>query len=197
VNHAVSARLRNDIQAIRDALNSKSVPEGARKAISARIESAEEELLKSPNVKYSMDFRAIMPLNSLHERIFNIQAQLWRAIGFPQLIVWQSGLWDPLQPIHIPCPEPPPTVQMDMMLNEYRAGAFNISNASDKETVLRMEIAGLPGGANPPYLMAHEVVWTGTSGGECFPSALSEVEKKDGGISLSLSRAFIGARPGA
>ncbi|MGV8073268.1 MAG: hypothetical protein AB2L11_01710 [Syntrophobacteraceae bacterium] len=178
VNLAVEARLESDIQGIRDALRSKPILSKVGKVISAQLESAEQDLLKTGNW-YHEDFRAEVPLNPLHEKIFNIQAQLWRAMGFPLLSVWQSDLWGPLQPIHSPSLKASPSVRVDMMLNEYRAGAFNISNSSDDSKTLRLKMEGLPGGINPPYVTVHAVAWTLTSGGYCFPAALPEAEKQD------------------
>ena len=176
VSQAITARLRGDITGIRAALSSKPIAPPAQKAIAAQLEALEQGLLNNADWS-NQDFRAVMPLNPLHERIFKVQAQLWRALGLPLLSVWQSGLWDPLQPIHSPSLEPVPSVQVDMMLNEYRAAAFNISNASDAAKTLLLKIDSLPGGINPPYLTVHEVAWTGTSSGYCFPAALPEAEK--------------------
>jgi hypothetical protein len=186
VSQAITARLREDIKGIRTALRAKPLAPPAREAIAAQLVAAEQGL-RNPVDRSNQDFRAVMPLNALHERIFRVQAQLWRAMGLPLVSVWQSGLWDPLPPIHNPSLEPVPAVQVDMMLNEYRAVAFNISNASDEPKTLRLKIDGLPGGINPPYLTVHEVAWTGTSGGHCFPAALPEAEKSEGAFLIRLT----------
>ena len=99
-------------------------------------------------------------------------------MGLPSLAVWQSELWGPLS--HT---EPPPgakaAVHVAMMLNEYRAGAFNISNATNKDMVLRLQVAGLPGGSNPPYVGVSEVSWTDTNAGQPVAAALPEAEREE------------------
>lgn len=176
---AVAARIRSDIQAVSDLMDSKQLPSHIRSAIAGELKSAEREL---PN--FSMpdpqNPGAVMPLNPLHERIFKTQAKLWRALGLPALSVWQSGLWDLLRPMHVPCVQSAPSVQVHMMRNEFRAGAFNISNASEEAVELRLNIEGLPGGVNPSYISVHQVAWTGGSGGGCIPAALPEAERADG-----------------
>ncbi len=179
VSSHINARLKNDIQSIRTSLASLYLSGEPEHDVLARLASAEEELSKSGGGQ-DQDSPAVIPLNPLHERIFKIQAQLWRAMGLPRLSIWQNPLWDPLEPIHTPSSGSAPSVDVHMMLNEYRAGAFNISNASDKEISLGLEIVGLPGGSDPSYITVHEAVWTGTSGGYCYPAALPEARKSNG-----------------
>ena len=184
VSNRVRARLESDIHSIRSILASKPGAVKIDSAIPTQLVSLEEDLEKFDS-KQGEDFKAIIPLNPLHERIFNLQAQIWKNFGLSELTVWQNGLWDPLEPIHIPVTGSTPSVQVSMMLNEYRAGAFYISNASDKDIGLHLEIVGLPGGSNPSYITVHEVVWSGTSGGYCYPAALPEAKKSDDAFLIS------------
>jgi hypothetical protein len=68
-----------------------------------------------------------------------------------------------------------------MMRNEYRAAAFNISNATQEDATLILRIQGLPGGANPVYIAVHEVAWTDTNKGLPVAAALPLAERKDDG----------------
>lgn len=175
----VKSRLQKDINSIRNILAGMPASADADNTISGRLAAAEEELRQSSTAQ-TQDSQAIIPLNNLHKRILNIQAGLWRAAGFPGLTSWQNGLWDPLEVTHTPSINAASSVEVQMMLNEYRAGAFNISNAFDEDIAIRLEIAGLPGGNNPPYITVYEVAWTCTSGGYCFPAALLEAKQSNG-----------------
>ena len=81
---------------------------------------------------------------------------------------------------------PSPKVAVHLMRNEYRAGCFSISNATREPDTVRVNIAGLPGGANPAYLTVHEVQWTGTKTGIPVAAALPEAPKQDGGYVIEV-----------
>ncbi len=70
-------------------------------------------------------------------------------------------------------------IDVAMMSNEFRGAAFNISNAGESSTEIRMSIVGLPGGVNPKYIAVHEVPFTDTKSGVPIAAALPYA-KKDG-----------------
>jgi hypothetical protein len=114
--------------------------------------------------QYGEDFRAVLPLNTLHQQVFRAQAALWRAVGAGPLTVWSSPAWDPLDLIHA-APKAGAQVDVALMQNEFRAGAFNLSNATETNQKLTLKIVGLPGGTNPDWITVHEVQWLDTKSG--------------------------------
>jgi len=177
IHLAVERRLSEDVKAIRAAVKAADLPAAQGNRIIEKLDAVEREIGRLPH-SYGEEFRAVLPLNALHRRIFRIQAELWRAMNRPPLCVWKSDLWSPLSPTEPPPARTSPAVEVVMMRNEYRAGAFNISNASDKDIVLRLQIRGLPGGLNPPYVKVAEVAWTDTRSGQPVAAALPEAKRK-------------------
>jgi len=125
------------------------------------------------------DFRTVFPINDLHRRIFAIQAVLWRTKGLNDLIVWQKNRWDMLSPTDLPKSESA-VIDIQMMSNEYRGAAFNLSNAGENEIELQISIEGLPGGNNPNYITVHEVPFTDTRSGVPIAAAMPFARKEKG-----------------
>jgi len=124
------------------------------------------------------DFRTVFPIVPLHGRIFEIQAALWRASGLSGLLVWQKNRWDMLSPTELPRPGPV-ALDVQMMRNEYRGAAFNLSNAAETTAGISLAIEGLPGGTNPAYVTVHEVPFTDTRSGVAIAAAMPEARKAD------------------
>ena len=168
VRSAVIRRIASDVQELRTASSPK---------FDAELTAIIAEAIMLPDVS-SDAFRAVLPLNELHARLFRVQAAMWRAQGRAALTAWQSPLWDPLNPI-APMPQSPqsPRVEVAMMQGEYRAGAFNLSNASERELTLRLRMEDLPGGSNPNLITVHEVAWTDTKRGVPVAAALPVAQR--------------------
>ncbi|MBM4078780.1 MAG: hypothetical protein FJ278_03705, partial [Planctomycetes bacterium] len=183
---AIQRRLAHDAQALRESVSRAPLHSTEQGRLLAELKAIAAEAPKLADTDMAA-FRAVFPLNALHARLFRVQAALWRSQGQPPLVVWQTPLWDPLSPLQ----SPPPTlakvakagVDVVMMQDEYRAGAFNVSNTTDRDMTLRVRVDGLPGGANPRYVMVHEVSWTDTKLGVPVAAALPEAQR-DGTDSL-------------
>ena len=177
---AVARRLRNDLAALREQASVAKVD-----IVDKELASIEDAIKDIPR-RVEPDFRAVLPLNPLHARLFRAQAQVWQAIACAPVTVWQSGLWDSLAPMANPPPDARPVVNVAMMGNEYRAAALNVSNASQEVLTMTLNLNGLPGGVNPAYVTVHAVAWTDTNAGEPVAAALPVVEKKDGVFGLEV-----------
>ena len=177
IGNIVQKRIQSDIQAIRTSLASNLISNEITSDISVQLDIVEKELKKPDSLESDGDSRNRIPLNPLHESVFKIQAMQWRALGIHGIHIWQNGLWDPLEPIHIPSKNTSSLLNVNMMRNEYRAGAFSISNANDKDMEAQIEI-NFP--FNPSCITVHEVDWIPTSAGNCYPSRLTEIKKIKG-----------------
>ncbi|MCF6287070.1 MAG: hypothetical protein L3K26_18070, partial [Candidatus Hydrogenedentes bacterium] len=176
----IARRLRQDGATVRERAMAEQIPEAVRTDVVAALDAIAGEIKVDYETDYR-DFRAVLPLNALHSRIFACQATLWRAEGRKDLSVWQNPLWAPLDHLATPTRDAEPKINVAMMDNEYRAASLNVTNARDEARTLRLDILGLPGGDNPDYITVHEVVWTDTASGVPVASALPEAERDDDG----------------
>jgi hypothetical protein len=179
VGLSVARRLRTDAQAVRDLSTNATIPAEVRRQVTDKLARVEAGIPGLPS-RYGESFRAVLPLNALHDQVFRAQATIWRATGAARLTAWQSGLWDMLSPIHAAPIAGKPAVSMAMMQNEFRAGAFNLSNAGEADETLTLRITGLPGGSNPSWITVHEVQWTDTRSGVPVAAALPEATREGG-----------------
>ena len=178
IREGVSRRLKADLRAVQNKVADTRLRKPARREAAAMLNALSADIdALSPNVP--ADFRAVLPLNPLHERVFQVQAHLWRNSGYPDLTVWQADVWGPLSLWDDPDRGSKPAVLVHMMQNEYRAGAFNLSNAGPEPVEVSLRIAGMPGGVNPPYITVHEVAWTDTRNGHPVAAALP-VTRREG-----------------
>lgn len=171
---SVQRRIRNDSRALREAIDLAQVPTEAKRSIAALLDPVERGLAtRLPELP--RDFRCVLPLNPLHERVFAAQAALWRAQNAKPVTLWAFGPWDPL-PLIGPLPggpkSEPVSLKIAMMQNEYRATAFNLSSAGKNSSVAHLRFEGFPGKPNPEWLTVYEVAWTDTRDGKPVAAAL-------------------------
>jgi len=167
----VKRRLRSDLAQVRETLRNM----GAEEKLAQELDAIAEEITAIKDVP-TEGFRAVLPLNDLHRRIFIAQAAAWREKGAEPIVIWQKNRWDMLSPTEPPR-EGGAVIDVAMMKNEYRSAAFNISNAGQGQAEISMSIAGLPGGANPDYITVHEVPFTDTRSGVPIAAALPYTRK--------------------
>lgn len=176
VRTAMIRRIVSDVQAVRAETGEKPEFEAELKAIAAEAD-------KLPDVDPA-GFKAVLPLNDLHARLFRVQAAFWRAGGAESLVAWQNPLWDPLNVVAaLPRPAESPRVDVAMMPGEYRAGAFNLSSSFDRELNLRLKVENLPEGC----LTIHEVAWTDTKRGVPVAAALPEAKHEGNDFQIRVS----------
>ncbi len=166
---AVARRLRDDLRAVR------AMDRDRR--LASECDTIEQALQDLPGPD-GASFRAVLPLNDAHERIFRAQAALWSGEGRAAWTVWAAHPWDPLSHTAAPPRGASGTVRVALMRNEYRAAAFNIARSRGRNAEMRMRIAGLPGGANPSWIAVHEVAWTDTRSGQPVAAALPPARRE-------------------
>jgi len=184
---AMRVRLGTDLAGARDALRSARLdrPERDRSLAEADALAAEIEALP---FGVPPDFRTILPFSDLHARIYALNAPVLRARGFRPLTAWAHNRWDMLVPTQAPegPPASAPALSVRMMRNEYRAAAFNLTNSTDGELALTLNIQGLPGGANPEYVSVREVLFTDTASGTVLAAALPRARLDRRGYRISV-----------
>jgi hypothetical protein len=173
----VRKRLVTDFRDLQKTISAADISKHEREELLAEI-AALNESFDPAQTSHGDDFRAILPLNDVHARLFRVQAALWRLQGHEPLTVWNADLWGNLELWELPPSKDTATVRLHMMRNEYRAGAFNISNASSDVMTLRLRIEVIPGGRNPGYITVHQVEWTDTRTGRVVAAALPEAARE-------------------
>jgi hypothetical protein len=157
-----------DVQAQTDAQT--GLAQAVRDQINSLLSTSLNELVYLPDSDPAT-FQAVLPLsydmnyptqNITHARVFRALAKLRQAQGETSLSAWQaSSQWDPISPTQT-YTAGSPAITVRMLQNEYRSAAFNLSNPTDNDLTVNLNIQGLPGGTNPSYIMVHEVAWTDT-----------------------------------
>ncbi|HEO71026.1 MAG TPA: hypothetical protein ENN80_07165, partial [Candidatus Hydrogenedentes bacterium] len=95
VRESIMRRFRRDIAAVRDAANNPKISANVRPTILSELDAI-ERAMQTIEAPAAEGFRAVLPLDELHARVFNAQAALWLDLGYSPLTVWQSDLWGPL-----------------------------------------------------------------------------------------------------
>jgi len=178
IREGISRRLEADLRVVRDKVADARLRRPARREAAAMLDELTVDI-EASSLDVPADFRAVLPLNPVHKRIFQVQAHLWRNSGYPELNVWQADVWGHLSLWDDPDRGSKPAVRVHMMQNEYRAGAFNFTNAGQEPVEVSLRITGMPGGVNPPYITVHEVAWTDTRNGHPVAAALP-VTRREG-----------------
>jgi hypothetical protein len=126
---------------------------------------------------YDNPAQVVLPLDNLHRQVYAAQAVVWHAEGVADLTAWGTATaWDQILPTQSPRAGIAANVSVALMQNEYRAGAFNLSNATPSDVEAYVSITGLPGGTNPAEITVAEVEWTDTKSGTPHLAALPEAE---------------------
>jgi hypothetical protein len=133
--------------------------------------------LDPATVHVDRSFQAILPISESHERLFQRQADLWRAMGRAPLVAEAAQPWDPLDPFEPPPAESHRAVEVHTMRGEVRAGAVNLYNATEAPVPVQLELAALPGQPAPAYVTVYQVDWTDTGRGVPVAAALTEADR--------------------
>lgn len=177
----IARRFKFDTEGVWQAIQSSSLDPAAKERLLAQVIKIREDLSKSVKVESVNSFRAILPFNEYHEALFRIQAALWKASGRPTLSAWAVCPWDPMD-LHAMSPAAETTgIEVHTMRGEYRSGAFNLANATDKPISVSIRFSDVPGSPTPGYVTVHEVLWTDTTSGQPVASALPEAERAGDG----------------
>ncbi len=186
VRVSVERRISQDVADMRTAVNDADLDDALRTTLEKELDAVAAGLNDLP-ADFGPDFKAILPLNDLHARVFDVQARLWEAAGQKPLSVWQSPLWDTLSYLGPISDGPSPHVEVCTMNGEFRAGSFNLSNATQQPIAATIRFEGLPGGAMPPYITVHKVVWTDTKTMVPVAAALPEANRTNNGYRIDVT----------
>jgi hypothetical protein len=160
---AIRHRLEADARAAQAHLDAVRLPANISAGLRTKLDRLNAEVTSLGPIPIET-FRAVLPLNDLHARIYAVEGEVAEASGAKPLAVWAANPWDFLSPVtalsDAQGAEGPITVAA--MRGETRAAALNVANSSARPVAVSITIGGLPGGVNPGYVKVHEVIWTDT-----------------------------------
>lgn len=175
---AARRRFETDLAALERAIRDARLPdEATRRLLQRRWAEAAAGLRASP-IADADSFRAVLPFNSAHAELFEVQAALWRAEGAGELVCWVTTPWDPLDPFAGPPHGSSGVVEMELMRGEWRAATVNLANSTQKPIRVGLEFRGL----HPQRVC--EVPWTDTVEGRPVAAALVEAQETHTGRSM-------------
>ena len=173
-------RLRRDVETVtgfvRSAPLDKRVSALARGVLLSVADDMNHLHLSAETVR---DFRAIVPLNDLHEAVFRVHAHVLASRNVPALHVWHSAPYGLISPFEDPR-DGEPNLQVEMMPGEWRAEVLNYTNTTQSQADLSIQIDGLPSGTNPDYIRVFQVEYVDTSSGHVSATALLPLQPDKG-----------------
>ncbi|MFH2069345.1 MAG: hypothetical protein ABII89_07810 [Candidatus Omnitrophota bacterium] len=157
----VTERLTNDLVAVQDEIEQANIPADIKARYQQELEEAAQNIPLLPAVDVAA-FKAILPFNDLHRRIFAVRGAALKTAGLPPLVAWTANPWDNLRLMQLPSARIKPALAIAAMQNEKRPGALNLTNATGEPMTISFRLEGLPDSPLPEYLRIFSVEWTDT-----------------------------------
>ena len=156
-------RVQADIRQVRERAQVAPLDAATRKRLLDKLQELSTRAA-TMDVRVDEDFKAVAPLNALHEAVIAQHAPVLRAHGLSGMVAWHRCRWDPLGIFDRPSQEDlePFRLRARMMRGEYRAEVLNLTNATDTALEVRLTLEGMPDGARPDWIEPHEVLFVDT-----------------------------------
>lgn len=173
----VHRRIRADLEETRARVLDSAPPDEAQ--LLNELQQIQTELEHSDFPVEAESFKAIVPFNALHRRVFQVYSHLLPPADAAGIHLWHTPPYAML-PLFATPGEPLRELRLALMQNERRAEVFNITNSSREALQLRLKIENLPGSTNPDYIKVHQVEYVDTREGEVVATALVPLELEKG-----------------
>ena len=145
----ISSKMRFhwDIEKITDAVKKAKISEAEKNKLLNELAKVNAQIAVWKFTGDWKKFRAILPYNRLHSKIWSIYGKLLAAEKFSPLTTWTSYRYRHLGMLAVPNLKQK-NLKLKMMRNEHRALTFNLTNASDNEKNVRFQLGTLVKGVN-------------------------------------------------
>lgn len=137
----VYMRIRRDIETV-------AAMDGLADADRAELKQLHAEVNASSWPAQLEGFRAVVPVNDLHARLFQVHARVLDRAGHSGLTIWQSPPYDLLGMFQTPG-EDDPTFEVKLMNGERRTAVFNVTNATPNPQNIAFHFEDLPNTLRP------------------------------------------------
>jgi len=170
-------RLKEDLATLRQIVEQAKIAEPTKSQIRQQLDELANSVPKAFAIDNPASFRTTLPLNDWHARLFEVQAQLWRAKGMKPFVAFVASL--PYDPLPYLTENPLPKVVMEraeliLLRNEVRPIAINIVNVRERPIAVRVQVQGLP---DTIVVEPHHALWTDTKEGVPIDAALPKGER--------------------
>ena len=191
VGWAIAARVATDAARARAIIAALGLKEAAVKPILAALEQARlAAQTPDPEPADLSRYRALIPLNATHARIFELMAEAHRAAGHQPFEAWPVARWarqSPFTALAGGTNAVGGALTARLMQNERRGETFNLANFSPKATTALVTFSGLPGGAKPAYMDVRQAEYVTLQARSSWDAdALPKAEATDKGWKVSL-----------
>ncbi|OGV63820.1 MAG: hypothetical protein A3K19_04930 [Lentisphaerae bacterium RIFOXYB12_FULL_65_16] len=173
-------RMNSDLGAMKDRLAAATVPDAAKAELGAQLEEVGKALDGFTFTGDPKSFRAILPFDDAHRRLFALHGRILAAEGFAPLTVWHKYRYAQMALLERPSAKDVPSLDLRMMRNEHRAEVLNLTNAAPEPMRATVQITGLPSGDNPPYVSVYQVEYVDTRENKVVADALVELKAENG-----------------
>jgi len=186
IEDSIRARFAADCSALKAEIESARLPAETRQRFLEQLEHLRLQLAKEAPGLVKPDFKAVLPFNETHRRLFELQAALWNAQGLPDFDAWIMDRWAPVALFGPPRkPSGKPLLEFIAMRGEYRSAACLLYSTSAGPRSVTLRLRELPEQALAS-LEAFRIPWTDTREGTPVADALVPLEKTQAGWRLEL-----------
>ncbi len=127
--NGVRMRMLRDVEVLRGQISRSRIERSAREALLARLGHCQAAVKAWKPAANMENFRAVLPLNQLHARIWALLAELRRLEGAPEWSVQTPYRYAARNLFTVPSRKKP-EVEVNMLGNEYRGAVFQVTNFS-------------------------------------------------------------------
>ncbi|MDD2710874.1 MAG: hypothetical protein PHV34_23080 [Verrucomicrobiae bacterium] len=175
-------QLKADMKGARQ--NAALLPSAERTAIEKELSLLSQKIDGLKTWQPEPGFRAIIPLNPLHEEILRCNARILELRKFPPLFAWHKNRWAPLAVTEAPETQTePPGLSIAMMDNECRAETINLTNTTPESMEVSVSFTGLPSEA---AINVRQVEFLATAQGRAIADPLCPAMKTAAGFLVSI-----------
>lgn len=167
-------RVERDAEAVEKKLeNFDALPPDERSALRQEIKAGKDEA-RAMSLPDPVKFKAILPLNEGHARIFSAFGKILGAKADSALLPWKMHRFDPLNTFDFPSTEEPVRLDFELMRGERRSDSFLLTNASPEKMAVTLHLKAPPG-VPADQLRTFISLWTDTNEGRPVADALEDL----------------------
>lgn len=169
-------RIRSDAEAVQKLIGTITLEPALHEELTGELDAVLAALNESEQVVEPEGFRAIVPFNDLHARVFAVYGRILAAGAGAAVTVWHSEPYRMLELFERPG-DPLRRLSIAAMQNERRAEVVNLTNASGEPRQVRVSFE--QGGAD---LHVDAVQYVDTREGKVVHSALLPLSADERGV---------------
>ena len=175
INLGTKKRLSADWHQLNKIIKNSKISNKEKQLLLTKADELKQKIQSYSFKGDPLKFKAIVPLNKVHNDILSLYAELLRAEKMPEFLVWHKYRYAPLSIFERPEKSCTP-LQVRMLRNEHRAETLNFTNASDKELKVKLQISGMP----ENIIKAFNVEYVDTRENKIVATALLPLALKNG-----------------